>query len=105
MSAAGLTVTVTVNTGPVQGPCGDDGVTLYIADTATDVVLASKSFNVDWPVCPPDVPDSPAPSVGGAQEYVVPAGMTDAVGVYENPKLLHAVVLCEAILACGLTIR
>jgi hypothetical protein len=43
------------------------------------------------------------PNEGVAHAYAVPAGIVP-VGAYENVALLHAVVLCEAMIAAGLTV-
>ena len=61
MMAAGLTVTVTVNTAPIHMP--DEGVILKVAVCDIDVVLVSVLVIVALPV--PDTPPvRPIPLVG-----------------------------------------
>ncbi len=63
--ATGFTVTVTLNTVPVQVPGGDVGVTLYTAVTGAPVVLVSTSVIVLLAV-PEDPPVTPVPMLGVA---------------------------------------
>ena len=78
MIAAGLTVTVTVNTAPVVH-VPEVGVILYVAVSADAAVLLRVPFSVLWPV-PEAPPVTSAASVGLLQAYVVPVAIVP-VGV------------------------
>ncbi len=68
-----MTVTVTVNTVPVQVP--DVGVTVYVAVSATAAVLVRLSFNVVWPVCAPPALLKSDCRVGALHAYLVPVAI------------------------------
>jgi len=77
--AAGLIVTLTLNTAPVQVPAPDFGVTVYIAVTALAVVLVRVAALVIVLLFVPAVaPEKPVPP-GAAHVYVVLAGIRPPV--------------------------
>lgn len=99
----GLTVTVTVNVGPVQLP--DVGVTVYIAACGEFVVFISAPLTdaAPLPGAPPVKPDPD----GGDHVYVVPTGTIPLViltGVTENPASLHTELIIGTIAGFGFTV-
>ena len=104
IAGPGLTVTVTVKSGPGQDP--EVGITVYVAvcgelDEFTSVPNIFDSF---VPAAPPVIPPV---TEGAGQLYVVPTGTSPLVGltgVTLKATPLHVLAVISVIAGLGLTV-